>query len=68
MTTQHTHGPTFGRRVDGCPRCDELDAGAAPVRWSTSRAREDERRRSAEIRAHDCRAAGCAVVCTYGDW
>jgi len=28
-TTQHTcGGPTFGRKTPGCPRCDELLAGA----------------------------------------
>ena len=31
MSTKHTcNGPTFGRLTPGCPRCDELAAGAAP--------------------------------------
>ena len=31
-TTKHTcGGPAFGRKTPGCPRCDELIAGAAPV-------------------------------------
>ena len=42
-TTKHTcGGPAFGRRTAGCPRCDELAAGAAPVRWaSAARAERD---------------------------
>ena len=28
---EHTHGPKFGKRVDGCPRCEELKAGAKPI-------------------------------------
>ncbi len=67
MTTKHTHGPNFGRRVEGCPRCEELTAGAAPVRWHNSRADEGARR-AREVRAHDCRVSGCSVVCTFGDW
>lgn len=30
-------GPKFGRKTPGCPRCDQLINGAAPVRWSPSR-------------------------------
>ncbi|MFE2693651.1 hypothetical protein [Streptomyces mirabilis] len=34
-TTRHTcGGPVFGRLTDGCPRCDELSAGAEPVQFS----------------------------------
>jgi hypothetical protein len=60
-------GPVFGRRVAGCPRCDELAAGAVPVRWANSR-RDDDARRLREIRAHDCVARRCGSVCTFGDW
>ena len=68
-TTQHTcGGPAFGRKTPGCPRCDELLAGAAPVQWAGSIRRQDDERRAAEIRAHDCRKSRCAVVCTFGDW
>jgi len=67
VTTKHSHGPNFGRKVAGCPRCDELKAGAAPVRWAPSRREQDELR-AAEIRAHDCKKSGCSVVCTFGDW
>lgn len=47
MATQHSHGPNWGRRVPGCPRCAELDAGAEPRGWGTSveREREDDRSR-----------------------
>jgi hypothetical protein len=65
-TTRHNHGPNFGRKITGCPRCAELEAGAAPVVWDI--------RRSApvaplpQIRRHDCQVSGCGVVCTYGEW
>lgn len=65
MTTAHSHPMVFGRRVAGCPRCAELDAGAPPVRWSSQRS--SDARRVAEIRAHDCRRSNCGVVCTFGD-
>jgi hypothetical protein len=67
VTTKHNHTPRFGQKFEGCPRCDELKAGAEPVRWAKSRRQQDEER-AAEIRAHDCRAAGCSIVCTFGDW
>lgn len=68
-TTKHTcGGPSFGRLTAGCPRCDELAGGAAPVKWAGSTRRQDDARRAAEIRAHDCKASRCAVVCTFGDW
>lgn len=45
-TTKHTcndgRGPAFGRKTAGCPRCDELLAGATPVRWNTAETRERE--------------------------
>ncbi len=73
--TRHTcndgNGPVFGRRTGGCPRCAELAAGAAPVRWAPGRRARtavDITRRAEEIRAHDCTAAGCGPVCTFGDW
>jgi len=71
-TTKHTcGGPAFGRKTPGCPRCDELLAGAEPVRWAMTRKQDDERR-AAEIRAHfdgqRHRSGGCGPVCTFGDW
>ena len=67
-TTKHTcGGPVFGQKTPGCPRCDELLAGAAPVKWAIS-PREEDRRLAAAIRAHDCSRRGCGPVCTFGDW
>ena len=70
-TTKHTcndgNGPAFGRKTPGCPRCDELLAGAEPVRWAMTR-KQDDLQRAAEIRAHDCTVSRCAVVCTFGQW
>ena len=37
MTTKHTcGGPVFGRRTAGCPRCEELPAGATPATIATA--------------------------------
>lgn len=70
-TTKHTcGGPCFGRLapLNECPRCDELHAGAAPIKWNIpSRAQEDAQRREA-IRTHDCIKSRCGVVCTAFDW
>src|ERR1019366_2339401 len=61
-TTKHTcGGPVFGKKTPGCPRCDELLAGAEPVRWAMTR-QQDDAQRAAEIRAHDCTVSRCAVV------
>jgi hypothetical protein len=73
--TKHTcGGPAFGRKTAGCPRCDELLAGAAPVQqaWrQNTRAAQDEQR-AAAIRAHFAsqqhRSGGCGPCCTFGDW
>jgi hypothetical protein len=66
-TCNDGQGPAFGRKTAGCPRCDQLLAGAAPVRWHESSAQRDARM-VAEIRAHNCRASGCGRVCTFGEW
>jgi hypothetical protein len=68
-TTKHTHRLVFGRRVAGCPRCAELDAGAPAVRqpWRQRGALRQQQLRDA-IRSHDCRVAGCGPVCTAFDW
>ena len=68
MTTKHNHGPNFGRREAGCPRCDELTNGAPAVMWRGSRRLIDEARTIAEIRAHDCTQSNCGPVCTAFDW
>lgn len=77
--TRHTccapgRGPGFIRTA-GCPRCDELTAGAParqqPWRRRETRAQEDARR-AAEIRAHfnseRHRSGGCGPCCTFGEW
>ena len=69
MTTKHNcGGPVFGRKTPGCPRCDELLAGAEPVRWGWDERREEQARRVAAIRAHDCIKSRCGPVCTAFDW
>lgn len=73
-TTKHTcGGPTFGRKTPGCPRCDELLAGAAPVKWQRRpSAAQLDAERCADLRAHfqsyKHRSGGCGPCCTYGDW
>lgn len=66
-TTKHTHPVVFGRKVNGCPRCAELLSGAAPIRWNVRRD-DDDARHVAEIRAHDCKASHCGIICTFGEW
>jgi len=67
--TSHTcGGPVFGRKTPGCPRCDELIAGAKPVRWSCQDKRAMEAAQIAAIKAHDCKRSGCMPICTFGDW
>ena len=66
--TRHTcGGPVFGRKTPGCPRCDELAAGAAPVVQSWRRRESDDARLCREIREHVC-GASCGAVCTFGQW
>lgn len=65
--TRHTCGGVrFGKKTPGCPRCDELIAGASPVLWK--KLPDQEAARVAEIRAHDCKKARCGPVCTFGDY
>jgi hypothetical protein len=68
--TKHTcGGPVFGKLTPGCPRCDELAAGAPPRQLAyTPRPESDDARRAREIREHNCRTAGCGPVCTFGQW
>jgi hypothetical protein len=69
MPTKHNHELIFGRRVAGCPRCAELDAGAPARQGWGAKKRADEARRLAAIRNHNCKASGCnAVCCTAFDW
>lgn len=76
--TKHTccppgRGPAWGKKTPGCPRCDELLAGAAPreahAGHQAARRRVDAEAQQLEaIRDHNCAAAGCSIVCTFGDW
>jgi hypothetical protein len=59
-TTKHTHAANFGKKVDGCPRCEELKAGAAPTSWNI--------KAKQPVYKHDCKASRCGIVCTYGEW
>jgi len=71
-TTKHTcnggEGPTFGRKTAGCPRCDELLAGAKPVQWGASVKAMQTTATLHAIRTHDCRASGCGPICVKFDW
>ena len=67
-TTKHTHPVVFGRRVAGCPRCQELASGAAPIQWSGSRSAIIDAELAQAIRVHDCVRSGCGPVCTFGQW
>lgn len=67
MTTKHNHAVIFGRKEDNCPRCQELRAGAKPVRWAN--ARFTASRNAIEVaNPHNCVTAKCGPVCTHGDW
>lgn len=69
QTTKHNHEPNFGRRVDGCPRCEELKNGAAAVKGWGWINKQYEARKLAAIARHDF--AACAAkngVCTCFDW
>ena len=66
MMTQHTHPVVFGRRVDGCPRCAELSAGAAARRGWGWQAKADGARRLAAIRAH-VHGPDCGPCCVRFD-
>jgi hypothetical protein len=67
-------GPAFGRLTAGCPRCDELAAGAParaqPFRERYARQRAaDERARASHYAPGGAHATGaCGPVCTAFDW
>lgn len=69
-TTRHTcGGPVFGRKTPGCPRCDALLAGAAPVQWASARRAQQDEQEARWRRDHFASEAHRQeVVCTYGDW
>ena len=78
--TQHTcGGPVFGRKAPGCPRCDELLAGAEPRQLSPQHAyaldrnRRDREAYDADRRAHFAPGGPhtrgvCGPVCTAFEW
>lgn len=69
MTKRHTcGGPVFGRKTAGCPRCDELLAGADPVVWSYDLRRKQQEQVRRWNMQHDCSKSRCAPICTFGDW
>ena len=73
MNTKHNHQVVFGRKVDGCPRCAELIAGAAPVKWAwaenAKRRAAFEAERSNAIRNHDFAACTAKnIACTCFEW
>lgn len=57
-TTKHTcndgAGPHFGKKTAGCPRCDELSAGAAPRAWSGRAAEENRKAYLAHLNSQKC--------------
>jgi hypothetical protein len=66
-------GPAFGRKTPGCPRCDQLLAGApAIVQDRGTRRADDDARQRLELAQHFAsekhRSGGCGPVCTKGDW
>lgn len=65
--TQHNHQVVFGRKVEGCDRCEELKLGAPTRKWANY-ARDSQVQRLREIREHNCKTSGCGPVCTIFDW
>ncbi len=70
-TTKHTcnngKNPVFGRKTLGCPRCDELIAGAPAVKWTNLKAQHEASQIQA-IRNHNCVRSNCGPVCTAFQW
>lgn len=80
--TPHNHRPQpWARRVDGCPRCAELAAGAKPRENNAARQARMDAEHAASIRAHfgPGHNERCSHmhrdahgywhgVCTFGDW
>lgn len=59
---------SFGRKDITCPRCQELLQGS-PTRSSWHKNHfNNQAKRLAEIRAHDCVKSNCGPVCTAFDW
>jgi hypothetical protein len=68
LTTKHTcGGVVFGKKTKGCPRCDELLAGATPTKWGSTIAREREEAFLRALRSHNCKSHGCLSICVAFD-
>jgi len=68
-TTKHTcGGPVFGKKTAGCPRCDELLAGAKPTVWNFNSRKNQELSLAQAIRQHNCLTSRCGPVCTAFEW
>lgn len=73
--TKHTcnngFGPSFGKKTTGCPRCDELLAGAPARQWRGVELKKYNEKVDRLYReAHAIRHANgeCGVVCTAMEW
>lgn len=68
----HTHPPNFGKKIEGCPRCQDLRLGAPPRRLHGGNRRQAEaaamRDLEAHFNSHKHKSGGCGPVCTYGEW
>ena len=67
-------GPVFGKMTDGCPRCEELKAGAPAIQqpWRAKYTPEAKRRERDAFREQlareQAKAAREGRVCTFGEW
>lgn len=66
-------GPHFGKKTLGCPRCDELSAGAAPRQWNGQAERANRNAYAARLDAEQCvghapqlNPGGYCTVCGKG--
>lgn len=67
-TTKHScGGVVFGKKTKGCPRCDELLAGAAPTKWGSTLAKEREDAFMRALKSHNCKSHGCLSICVAFD-
>ena len=68
LTITHNHPANFGRKVNGCPRCEELKNGATPVTGWGAHKKAMEQKQSEAIHRHNCKESNCGSVCTFGEW
>lgn len=71
--TRTAHKPdcqmSFGRKDPTCPRCQELLAGAQPIKWAWAEQAKKDRARAAFHVPHRCIPGRCSpVCCTHGDY